>query len=148
MTDALYPDGAHGLLGYGLDLPSGVNTSASLLASFVPYVNLFLVPIVAADNHRSERMLPMQCAVSSSTIWTILFHRVFLRWVQSIHQRKHCQPHQVNVDLKQFIFISQIRRRIQQRERTIGQSIFVVHPIRQVHLYGGRYCLRSSRPDR
>jgi len=36
VTNDLYPDGAHGLLGYGLNLPSGLSTSASLLASFVP----------------------------------------------------------------------------------------------------------------
>ena len=89
VTNDLFPDGARGLLGYGVDLPSGLGASASLLASFVPYVIFYLVPIVATDYHRSERMLPMQSAVLNSTIWTILSHRVFLRWVQLIQQRKH-----------------------------------------------------------
>jgi hypothetical protein len=34
----LYPEGANGILGYGVNLPTGVDKSASLIDSFLPYV--------------------------------------------------------------------------------------------------------------
>jgi hypothetical protein len=34
----LYPEGANDILGYGVNLPAGVDKSASLIDSFLPYV--------------------------------------------------------------------------------------------------------------